>query len=335
MKKKSALIITSISRPNRILIEYAEKCREHNIDFIVIGDVGSPTSFHIENCDFFSVEAQRRLDSKLVSCLPEKHYSRKNIGYLIAMDRGVQIIIETDDDNFPLSSFWKERKATVNAHILERLGWVNIYRYFSNGSIWPRGFPLDFIKHDVPELQNLELHETYCPIQQGLADENPDVDAVFRLVCSLPQTFDKKANLAVGKESWCPFNSQNTTWFQDAFPLLYLPSTCSFRMTDIWRSFIAQRICWENNWHVLFQSPTVRQERNEHDLLKDFSDEIPGYLNNRKICESLEQVRILEGKEHIPENMLCCYEKLVQMGLIEKKELECLQAWLKDCNHLH
>ena len=55
------------------------------------------------------------------------------------------------------------------------------------------------------------------------------------------------------------------------YPLLYLPAYCSFRMTDIWRSFVAQRIAWENGWRLLFHGPTMEQERNVHDLMKDFA----------------------------------------------------------------
>ena len=87
-----------------------------------------------------------------------------------------------------------------------------------------------------------------CPIQQGLADGNPDVDAIFRLVLPLPMNFGRKPPIALCRGAWCPFNSQNTSWWPAAYPLLYLPAYCSFRMTDIWRSFVAQRICWENGW---------------------------------------------------------------------------------------
>ncbi|MGD1699535.1 STELLO glycosyltransferase family protein [Dapis sp. BLCC M229] len=58
-------------------------------------------------------------------------------------------------------------------------------------------------------------------------------------------------------------------------------------MTYIWRSFVAQRICWENGWRVLFYSPTVYQERNFYNLMRDFEDEVSGYLNNDKIAKSL------------------------------------------------
>ena len=135
-----------------------------------------------------------------------------------------------------------------------------MYRYFSDANIWPRGLPLDAINDEIPEWAQLPEMQADCPIQQGMADENPDVDAVYRLVLSLPINFRRDRRIALGRGAWCPFNSQNTTWFREAFPLLYLPAYCSFRMTDIWRSFIAQRIAWECGWSVLFTS--LRSIRN-------------------------------------------------------------------------
>ena len=76
---------------------------------------------------------------------------------------------------------------------------------------------------------------------------------------------------------------------------MYLPAYCSFRMTDIWRSFVAQRIASVNGWSVLFRAATVRQRRNPHDLLRDFRDEVPGYLANREICVALEALRLEPG----------------------------------------
>ena len=136
--------------------------------------------------------------------------------------------------------------------------------------------------------------------------------------------------MALAEGSWCPFNSQNTTWWRDAFPLMYLPAYCSFRMTDIWRSFVAQRIAWTNNWSVLFHEPTVWQERNEHDLMRDFRDEVPGYLHNKSICEQLGKLSLRSGMENLGENLQVCYEKLVSMELIDRKELELVAAWLDD-----
>ena len=134
--------------------------------------------------------------------------------------------------------------------------------------------------------------------------------------------------------SWCPFNSQNTIWWAEVFGLLYLPSYSSFRMTDIWRSFIAQRIAWINGWAVLFGEPTMRQERNVHDLMRDFADEVPGYLNNRRICEALETLALGGGADVISTNMRLCYEKLADMSLVDPKELDLVDAWFEDLSEI-
>ena len=169
-----------------------------------------------------------------------------------------------------------------------------------------------------------------CPIQQGLTDEDPDVDAVYRLTLPLPQWFDGPPALALGSGSWCPFNSQNTRWWPQAYPLLYLPSHCSFRMTVIWRSFVAQRIAWAQAWSILFHRPTVRHHRNDHDLMRDFEDELPGYLHNRKIAETLEGLSNAPGPASIPRSMHRCYEALVGLGVLPEAELALLECWLTD-----
>src|SRR5262249_31382202 len=151
-------------------------------------------------------------------------------------------IIETDDDNWPLPGFWHTRNNDISVKCLDEAGWTNVYRYFTDAMIWPRGLPLTCIQRPVADINSLVDLQTMCPIQQGLVESNPDVDAIYRLVLPLPQTFRRSVQLALGAGSWCPFNSQNTTWWPQAYPLLYLPSHCSFRMMDIWRSFIAQRI---------------------------------------------------------------------------------------------
>jgi len=323
------LIITSIANQDHpCLKKIAAESSNRNIPFIVVGDKKSPPEFILDGCDFYSVERQSSLEFELTKVLPFNHYARKNIGYLLAMSKGAEIIIETDDDNLPMIDFWNQRTMNVNAQSLKDKGWVNIYKYFTELNIWPRGFVLDKIQNILPELH--EPINVECPIQQGLADNNPDVDAIYRLLLPLPVSFNKHENIALGKNAVCPFNSQNTTWFREAFPLLYLPSFCSFRMTDIWRSFIAQRIAWTCGWSVLFHQSTVFQERNNHNLMNDFKDEISGYMNNDHLFTILQQLELKEGQENIPSNLILCYEKLIEIKLVDPKEMILLKAWLKD-----
>lgn len=325
-KIKKTLVVTSIAAPNDVLKALAKGASENNFDFIVIGDTKSPVKFDLPGCRFVSIDEQEQLGFRLAKILPKRHYARKNIGYLLAKDN--DLIIETDDDNFPYASFWEERNKIQTINSTENAGWVNVYSHFSKENIWPRGFPLQHLQNSKETQFNSK--EINCPIQQGLADINPDVDAIYRMTMKLPFRFDPNSPIALGKNSWSPFNSQNTTWFKEAFMLLYLPSFCSFRMTDIWRSFVAQRIAWTCNWSMMYHQSTVWQDRNDHSLIKDFEDEIPGYLHNEKICSMLEDLDLISGEKNIAENLIRCYKMLTENNFVGKDEMNLVEAFCED-----
>jgi len=334
VNEKVAIIVTSIAAPNLVLKTLALGCSQKNYHFIVIGDSKSPPDFHIDGCEFYSLQRQKELGFKFPQLCPTKHYARKNIGYLIAIASGASVIIETDDDNIPYDDFWKPRCLSQSTAIVEKPGWFNVYRYFTDANIWPRGLALDHIHDTLPAYESLVTSNMDCPIQQGLADDNPDVDAVYRLTAPGPQKFRKDRRVFLAPNTWCPFNSQNTTWFPQAFGLMYLPAYSSFRMTDIWRSFIAQRIAWANGWGILFHEPTVRQERNVHNLMKDFEDEIPGYLHNSEICSQLYSLSLKAGAANVTANVRRAYEKIVQMSLLDSRELDLVDAWIEDLEQI-
>lgn len=327
---KTAIVVTSISGPNGPLREIASGCLARGIDFYVVGDTKSPAGFALNGCRFYSVERQMQTDLRFAALCPTGSYARKNIGYLLAMMNGAEIIVETDDDNIPQAAFWQEPRRREKVSILQQQGWANVYQYFTESYSWPRGLPLDAVRDPLPPFEGLPIEDADCPIQQGLVDGNPDVDAIYRLILPLPLAFRKDRRLALGAGAWCPINSQNTTWWRDAFPLLYLPAYCSMRMTDIWRGLIAQRIAWTNGWCTLYGEPTVRQERNEHDLMADFHAEIPGYCHNRRIAETMSELPLAAGPQNIAANLRACYESLVRLALIGAKEMSLLEAWLQD-----
>jgi hypothetical protein len=336
MKEKVYLVVTSIAGPNDVLRQLANGCRKQGWGFLLIGDEASPADFKLDGCDFYGLERQRQLDLQLAQKCPTRHYARKNIGYLMAIAGGATVIIETDDDNIPLEGFWQKRQLRQEAAVCNSTGWTNAYRYFSDENIWPRGYPLEELGSKTPEYESMKVSEVDCPIQQNLADDNPDVDAVYRLVMPylrhlrLPIKFRPDRKMALGRGSLCPFNSQNTTWLPQAYTLMYLPAYCSFRMTDIWRSFVAQRIAQENNWPILFGGATMRQERNIHNLMRDFADEVPGYLNNKRIVDELAALNIKAGAASIADSLRICYEKLVDISVVGVEELSLVEAWLAD-----
>jgi hypothetical protein len=101
-------------------------------------------------------------------------------------------------------------------------------------------------------------------------------------------------------------------------------------MCDIWRSFVAQRCLWELGSGLCFHGAEVVQERNEHDLMRDFEDEVAGYRWNKRFTSVLAAVRLQSEENAVAANLRACYEALVADGLFPAEELPLVDAWLAD-----
>lgn len=323
------VVVTTIQAPTPAMHAWSARLREIAAPLVVAGDRKGPVAFDLPGSRFLSLADQLALPYALARLGPVGHYTRKNIAYLEAIREGVACIYETDDDNAPLPT-WGPRDPDVDVHALGGGGWLNVYRCFSRGRIWPRGLPLDEIvascTREYPPEGPPKL--VRAPIQQGLANGAPDVDAIWRLVLDAPFDFDGGPSVMLQPGTWCPFNSQSTWWWPEAYPLLYLPSHCSFRMTDIWRSFVAQRCLWELGHGIVFHAPEVVQDRNPHALMRDFNDEIPGYQRNRELVEVLADTVLLPGAGAVGDNLRRCYEALIARGFFATEERLLVDAWL-------
>jgi hypothetical protein len=331
-------IITTIQPPTEAVKDLHSRLGEEDI-LLIIGDAKGPTEYPLPSCpraELVTLDQQKKLPFALARLLPENHYTRKNLGYLLAIQKGARSIYETDDDNAPTQSWRPRTMLTEACPVAVDTAWCNVYQLFTSetigaSKIWPRGLPLD---QTVGAAYRLQAEGAIAPIQQGLANGSPDVDAVWRMVFGNEFNFLSAPSVVLPAKTWCPFNSQSTWWWEPAFPLLYLPSHCSFRMTDIWRSFVAQRCLWEFSGGVVFHAAEVYQKRNEHRLLKDFADEIPGYLHNGEIIEILSALDLEPGIPHIPQNMRACYKALAKRKIFPLVELILLDAWLSDLRPL-
>jgi len=210
-------VITTIQPPTDCVLGLAESLAGTEAGLVIAGDTKGPQAFDLasvkdfsaKQLSFLSIDEQQRSGFKLAPLLPTKHYCRKNLGYLRAMQLGASCIYETDDDNAPLAH-WSPRKLEIEslrfvvADSASEPTWVNVYKHFTDGLIWPRGIPLDRIVDrweicqtgEVPRASGqLEGGRHWAPIQQGLANGAPDVDAVWRLV--LDREFDFASGASV------------------------------------------------------------------------------------------------------------------------------------------
>ena len=322
-----AAIVTTIQPPTRQIHDLLGRLTSLDATLYVAGDSKGPAAFDVPNTVFLSLATQKKSSWRLAKLLGERHYARKNIAYLTAVAEGASSLYETDDDTAPLAR-WKVPSEHLSADRAEAKQWANAYRLFSKDLCWPRGLPLDAI-HD--EVTRGPQEKVWAPIQQGLIDGNTDVDAIWRLLWSHDIAFDDQAApVYLPRGLWCPFNSQSTWWWKAAFPLLYLPFHCSFRMTDIWRGLIAQRCLWEMGANLAFMPPDSFQLRNPHDLMVDFEQEVPGYLGNRKLVRILEATSLESGPDAAGRNLVSCYRALIDAGFFPEVELTLVEAFVAD-----
>jgi hypothetical protein len=247
------------------------------------------------------------------------------MGYLYAIQNNADIIIDTDDDNIPYENWYFPSFEGEFDTLDKNQGFYNIYKDFTDQHIWPRGLPLNLITSQKEF--NRSYSEQKIGIWQGLADGDPDVDAIYRLVSDTACTFKKRNPVVLEQGTLCPFNSQNTAIRKELFPLLYLPAFVTFRFTDILRGLVAQPILWEAGYRLGFTEATVFQERNPHNYMRDFESEVPMYLHTEKTIETISSV--ISKNKSVSQNLYLAYENLHVMKIVENEEIKLLESWLK------
>lgn len=328
---KPAVVITTIFSPTETV-----KCLSDTDkwDVIVVGDRKTPEGWSWPGVRFVSAADQETSAYHLARKLPWNHYARKMIGYLAAMESGADFIAETDDDNIPEENWTFPPFEGSFETTSQDSGFVNIYRLFTDQPIWPRGFPLPGLTDEkvIPKAASLVSKTRRIGIWQGLADGDPDVDAIYRLTSNKPCRFAKRPPVVLDAGTASPLNSQNTAFCREAFPLLYLPATVNFRVTDILRGYVAQPILWAAGFCAGFTGPTVFQDRNTHDFLKDFESELPLFLSAETLFSTAANA-VKPGRS-IPDNLFNAYEALEADGWVKTAELGILSAWLEDLNRI-
>lgn len=324
---KKSVILTSINPPTPAVRQFAAL---PDWDVLVIGDAKTPPDWHCRAVRFVSADQQKTLPFKIVSALPWNHYARKMIGYLLAAQEGATLLAESDDDNLPEDNWQFPELEGCYEQIPQGCDIVNIYSLFTRQPIWPRGFPLTRITAPESILHPAALspQSVRIGIWQALADDDPDVDAIYRLTSNTPCRFTRRAPVVLPPQTFSPFNSQNTAFRRELLPLMYLPALVNFRVTDILRSYVAQPILWAAGYRLGFLGPTVRQERNAHDLQADFASELPLYLDVERIITLVNEP--VQPENSIRDNLTHVYRHLARQGIVKEAELDLLAAWLDD-----
>ena len=317
-----AVVITSINPPSDAVSHWASA-----LPLVVVADQKTPEHAYAGlPLTLLPFAGDHRLQLS-----PANHYSRKNLGYLEAIARGHDLIVDTDDDTWPQLAADTFNLAAAERSLVRcaTSDFVNVFALRLPGErIWPRGFPLDELDAVAEEVTHPEaaLVAGEVAIVQLLIDGDTDVDAIHRLVFGAREVrFTRVGRLQVlPAGSFCPFNTQLTVVARAAFPLLYLPTHVSFRFTDILRGVVAKRALDASGLRFAFGDPAGFQVRNPHSYFADFVAEVDVYLQVRTAWECLD------GLAHAPLPALLrdAYQRLEAAGVVPGDELALVDEWL-------
>lgn len=321
---ETSLVITSIF-PEKDILQKNINMWPNDKVYIVM-DKKSSSNGSLTNDSFILVDRYKK--SKYESICPYNSYSRKNIGYIEASKK-TKYIFETDDDNLITDI------SSINPSIFTKTNVIlypskhNLFReIYSNdkSQLWPRGFPLSWLER---ESTKSKLSKECNPgVIQFLVNGNPDVDAIYRLVMGESINLEaKKYSSPLAVDGLHPFNSQATMWRSKDAHLMYLPSTCSFRMTDIYRGYIAGAIFFSRKEFTFFDKQIVNQQRNEHSIVADFKSEHAGYLQVEYIVNYLENDFPNETSEY--DTILKIYNHFIEKNIFDKSELNLVSTYLE------
>lgn len=323
--KEKCVVITTINPPTETIMKHINN---DEYDVIIVGDHKTPSEHYANlKCIYLDVPSQKKLFPELSELLPYNHYCRKNLGYLYAIKKGYKIIYETDDDNVPNDDFDRVLQHGDLQMITEQNNtWINIFKYFTNnGYIWPRGFPLSLLKHNPNYL--IQPTNKTPSIINGLVENDPDVDALFRIICNHQPSiqWDKDKRILINNENVCVFNSQNTFWLNpEVFMCTFIPCSVSFRYCDILRGIISNIVLKKTNNYMMYASPNVIQYRNQHDLMSDFKSEYEMYVHNENILKFIAYK--VENATTLKEIMSAIYNNLLNT-VVGQKDLDILCKW--------
>lgn len=265
--------------------------------------------------------------------IPWNSIQRRNLAILLAYEKGCEVIITIDDDNYFVEGqdFVGEHSAPIlkgvheHSAIKSNTQWLNICEFLEDKrkvEFYPRGFPMNQRWKDPKPIHRNEKQKRKVIVNAGLWLDDPDVDAITRLTNDISaQRYTKDESFAMQKGTWCPFNSQNTAMAREMIPAYCLSPNIG-RYDDIWAGYAILAIADYFDHATMFGFPLVKQERNPHNYFKDHQAERIGLEHSETFCQWLREIKFTAS------TYLSCLEELVA-AMEKKAESEGVHAELK------
>jgi hypothetical protein len=308
VNKHAAIVCTTIFEP-KFVDGYLENIERHgrtaSTDVIVIIDRKTPASV-AEKCaeakrrgfrvECPSLEEQEAFLAKFPSMrgrIPYDTDNRRNVGFLMALDRGAELLVSIDDDNYCLgdSDFVGEHAIAGETATFDPTessdGWFNIGTKLATDTpveIFPRGFPYA-ARRGSRTLTTGASQSARVAMNVGLWISDPDVDALSRIAIAPRVSSADASPLFLGPRTWSPINTQNTAIARDLIAAYYyvrmgfsLGGLSIDRYGDIMSGYFCQACVKARGEAIRIGSPVADHVRTPHNLFKDLYHELAGIV---------------------------------------------------------
>ncbi len=327
-RQRAALVLTTVNNPI-LLKDYATNFDRHGhldqVEVIVIPDEKTPSAVY-DLCRELGRSGLKILCPTLEeqdvylagiglppSAVPRNSDNRRNVGYLMAYESGVDFLISIDDDNYclPDEDYFAHHavvccdQASVEV-VDSATGFFNICNLLvsdSGGKAYPRGFP--FKKRHLDEAPRMSTRTVPIHINAGLWTLDPDIDAISWLVLKPHVAGFHGRSLALGPNTWAPVNTQNTALRRAAIPAYYfirmgypISGLAIDRYGDILSGYFVQACARQLGGYVRAGTPIAEHKRNSHNYLKDATGEWACILTLEDLLPWLTERR-LEGNSYV------------------------------------
>lgn len=375
--KPNHIVFTTIHEPN-LLMDFRDNIARHGHleDTIcwVVGDHKTPSSCQAlcEKASNAGLET-RYLDipqqdtwgsefTDIYSRIPYNNETRRNIGFLNALEDGCERLISIDDDNFPTEDdfigFHAQTGCTYSGEVLSSSSsFHNICDtlvFNTEQRIFPRGYPFNLRQRTSDSRSFSASSGAVIGTTSGLWLRDPDVDATTWINQS-PQAagYTGPDRFVLDNNTWSPINTQNTSVSRELIPAFLcipmgtpVPGGRIERYGDIWGGYFLQAAIQNTTYLTAYGRPLVEHRRNPHNYLDDLRHEFWGMILTDWLLTCLKEEfkpgarklsdRVLELADFLEEISSTrlpdwCPEE-VQRFLQDTAATQ--RAWIRACNQI-
>jgi len=257
-----------------------------------------------------------------LSVIPRRCHAETSFGFLIAYEEGAEVVIELDDDVFPvngndlvqshLHNIFDNDGVKVNS----KCKWYNTIENLVLNSHYPRVFPRGHPYSPEVRLEDYTWKngDVKCVLNMGLWISHPDLDALTVLhyggldgKCNIHSENLKREKVVIEKGTYFAICSMNTAFVSKIIPAfyqLYMNHMGIDRFDDVWSGIFLKKIADHLGDNVSLGKPLVYHNKRPRNVFKDLRNELEGMAINEMLW------RIVDGIELAGRDYYECYSEL-------------------------